>query len=765
MDKLPSGGPTREQYKLMRACDGCRRRKIKCTSAVANGPWPCAACRRLRVQCHPPASSQDACDPEDPSIGFPGDHVTTEKGTGDLTAHYVSCPSSLPQTAPPAMYGIYPQTYPTDHIFKAEDSSISHDYGHCQQTSQSCLPTSSGLTASAAPAAAPALPWKPPLLLGTPESTSNSSSDTEDVRLAETFRDLKIDYLAVAPYMTSQNRLSTDTPTFEEEQTRLPDHLSQDTAVRIPEEMMPSDECASKYFDFFFEHVYPYAPVLDRAEFFRRWYTDRAKISPLLLEAVFACASRHLDAPAQAAQWLALATSSSALSFRADGILTCALEHEESFKDVPRISTLQATLLLLKAREAVPKRGYYYRSWMTVVSMVAMAKDLGLHEHLELHTGGRSCDSDPGLCAVKTRIWQTLFTVEIMIGGAQGRTEFQVCPETVDHQFLRETARRDDFAYRTAYRYAYLTRIACNVRQTNTLYRQLKSTKEGWALDDDFVQHNEDLRRWLRELPSDLQITYPDDGSPPWIYDHFLANLHCYHHLTVLMHHRPQFQFALKGSPKLAKLHLQLLYNSARKLCTLQEALLQQYGLPGLLYMQRGVNFSIYCVLTCAMIQLVALTSPDPCMSHGARDYFARGMRILEQCISAWPMPEMQAQVEALREAFSEDTNRPFELKHSLARKKPGYSRPETVPSQFDVSAQHVHVSVPYDNAHKRSFGHYSDYSTNQESQEPSFLHIDCNASQAYNLSNGSPTEPQGYPETPLHQTQAAPWNPTKIFE
>ncbi|KAK5007247.1 hypothetical protein LTR28_005520, partial [Elasticomyces elasticus] len=55
----------------------------------------------------------------------------------------------------------------------------------------------SGLTASAAPAAAPALPWKPPLLLGTPESTSNSSSDTEDVRLAETFRDLKIDYLAV----------------------------------------------------------------------------------------------------------------------------------------------------------------------------------------------------------------------------------------------------------------------------------------------------------------------------------------------------------------------------------------------------------------------------------------------------------------------------------------------------------------------------------------------------------------------------------------
>jgi len=44
--------------------------------------------------------------------------------------------------------------------------------------------------------------------------------------------------------------------------------------------------------------------------------------------------------------------------------------------DVPRLSTLQALLIILKAREAAPKRGYYFRSWMTVVSCVQMAKDL-----------------------------------------------------------------------------------------------------------------------------------------------------------------------------------------------------------------------------------------------------------------------------------------------------------------------------------------------------------------------------------------------------
>lgn len=46
-----------------------------------------------------------------------------------------------------------------------------------------------------------------------------------------------------------------------------------------------------------------------------------------------------------------------------------------------------------------------------------------------------------------------------------------------------------------------------------------------------------------------------------------------------------------------------------------------------------------------------------------AKDYFVRHMRILEQCITAWPMRDLQAQVQSLREAFSANINKPFELK------------------------------------------------------------------------------------------------------
>lgn len=34
----------------MRACEGCRRRKIKCDAATTN-TWPCSACIRLKLHC------------------------------------------------------------------------------------------------------------------------------------------------------------------------------------------------------------------------------------------------------------------------------------------------------------------------------------------------------------------------------------------------------------------------------------------------------------------------------------------------------------------------------------------------------------------------------------------------------------------------------------------------------------------------------------------------------------------------------------------
>jgi len=87
---------------------------------------------------------------------------------------------------------------------------------------------------------------------------------------------------------------------------------------------------------------------------------------------------------------------------------------------VPRLSTVQALLLLLKARESAPQRGYFFRSWMSVVSIIAMARDLGLDKHHALHKQGIGCGESTLDCMTRTRVWQACFVYELMICAPQG---------------------------------------------------------------------------------------------------------------------------------------------------------------------------------------------------------------------------------------------------------------------------------------------------------------------------------------------------------
>jgi hypothetical protein len=293
--------------------------------------------------------------------------------------------------------------------------------------------------------------------------------------------------------------------------------------------------------------------------------------------------------------------------------------------DVPRLSTIQALLLLLKARESLPKKGYYYRSWQTVKTIVSMAKDLDIHEHYSNHAEGKPCGLNPIECLVHTRVWQALLVVEVMIGAPQGkqclshligkkkqtliiigRSDYGVDPETVDMRPMLHIRGLDQYEIDRSRHYAYFVRNAHHIRIITDIYHKVKKQKD-WGADSRFVQNNPLFADWLRNLPLDLQVNYPADGSPPWLPSHFVGNMHCHCHLAIILLHRPQLlasqSFAAGGE---WKIHMSLCYSSAKNLCRLQEAILQRFGLSGLLYMQRGINFAIYCILTCTMLHLVS---------------------------------------------------------------------------------------------------------------------------------------------------------------
>lgn len=104
-----------------------------------------------------------------------------------------------------------------------------------------------------------------------------------------------------------------ETPAQEEFEVQLPPSVNMDQTVRIPPEMMPSEERALHYFEYFFTNVHPYCPIINKSYFYQQWQNARDSISPLMLEAIFACSTLMLGDVEEGSKWLALATSQSLL--------------------------------------------------------------------------------------------------------------------------------------------------------------------------------------------------------------------------------------------------------------------------------------------------------------------------------------------------------------------------------------------------------------------------------------------------------------------
>jgi hypothetical protein len=108
--------------------------------------------------------------------------------------------------------------------------------------------------------------------------------------------------------MDLKRRLA-ETPAYQEEEVELPRLTTPYLIIQTPTEMMPPEGQALEYFKCFFAEVYPYCPVIHRAHFYGQWHNARSSVSPLLLEAMFACATLMLGRTSEGCRWLALATS------------------------------------------------------------------------------------------------------------------------------------------------------------------------------------------------------------------------------------------------------------------------------------------------------------------------------------------------------------------------------------------------------------------------------------------------------------------------
>jgi hypothetical protein len=707
-----------KRLKVMRACEGCRKRKIKCDAATTN-TWPCSACVRLKLTCVRPNGYDDngatLYEPSNVDVLSPmamqGNFHQSQPQYHAPHPHLAMSPSQQLPGMPNAGAGMFHASQGLMGSFQVPmyggDSYADGSQGqnhhpmHYAALAQNMAALPSPVSAIdqqhqaqfavqpfstpplAQAAQLPHVQQTPPTAATRPApsqaqvrvkheaaSPGSPSQDQSQQDLADLLGSLNVDEKGSAPYLRNKASFRREEPAVEDEDDYEPPPMPRPrgpgSRIRIPPDLMPADDVALHYFDLFFSQVHQYLPVLSRTLFYQQWHNDRQNMSPLVLEALFAISGRIADEPGQGQQWLALASA-----------------HADAFMDTPRLSTLQALLLILKAREAAPKRGYYYRSWMTVVQCVQMAKDLGLDEHLSEHEAGNPCGAPLLECQMKTRIWQVIFACETMTGAPQGRMEMAVGLDSVSFDVPSEVGTADeDQDVIVGRNFTYFIRVIRNIRKMSSVYTRVKKQPE-WGLDPDFEGLNPIFDQWLKELPDDLAVKFPSDGmSPPWLPSTFHGNMLSYYHLTLILVHRPQLAF-LEGPTYAAKWKefMLICIRAAKAICRLQEGIINGYGLLGLQAMLRGYSFSVYAGLSCIVLHLVCMTSPDPDLHTDSSEYFTRHMRVIEQVMRAWPMPELKRQVDNLREAFSADLNQPFALKTTLPYNSPRPSRDSVSPS------------------------------------------------------------------------------------
>ena len=186
-----------------------------------------------------------------------------------------------------------------------------------------------------------------------------------------------------------------------------------------------------------------------------------------------------------------------------------------------------------------------------------------------------------------------------------GRHDLTVNHESVDFGVPHPIPSDDDNEYHVSRNFTYLARIVRTIKKMSTVYIKLRRTKD-WAVNPEFQQIEHNISAYFSELPADMIITYPADGSPPYLPSSFLGNLHSYYNLMQILYHRPVLSFLDPTAHEAQwKRRMLICYNAAKTLCRLQEALLKQYGLVDLQSMQRGFSFALYAGLSCVVIHLV----------------------------------------------------------------------------------------------------------------------------------------------------------------
>jgi len=141
-------------------------------------------------------------------------------------------------------------------------------------------------------------------------------------------------------------------------------------------------------------------------------------------------------------------------------------------------------------------------------------------------------------------------------------------------------------------------------------------------------------------------------------------------------------------------------------------------------------------------------------------------MRILENCAPSWPMLDVQDQINALREAFSADTSKPFQLKASFPMSSPAAQpeNPSPVSTSNGIYHQSRHSGVELYTEAPGQVQTFAQPLTPPKSISDTEPRADSPVVQSLAMMASGQRHGQAPTSVP-NQESAAQWNPSPIFK
>ncbi|KAI9305582.1 fungal-specific transcription factor domain-containing protein [Cunninghamella echinulata] len=394
-----------------------------------------------------------------------------------------------------------------------------------------------------------------------------------------------------------------------------PDHLD-------PLALPPSD-LSEHLIDLYFKHFYPLLPL-----FYKRQLIPlgepKETISPLLLNAIYAVASRFSTDVRVRSDPKSQDTAGDVFFERAKCLL-------DDYYDVPRISTVQALLLLSSHQQGAMKSA---RAWLYCGLAFRMALDLGLHRNSE------HWNITPEERERRKRVFWCCFIVDRLTTAIYGRA---LCFEERDCDVPFPTVDDDEPIYKTMDRpppRILDTFVSC-IKLCDILGHVLKNIYYAKAHHHSSSHHidhvlktlHQQLTSWLSHLPPSLQYNLANTEVGETVPDPPLAvgQLHMIYYTTMILLHRS----FIPGPSQTIESQLSL---PSYDLCVLgARAILNIINIMlGENHLRYVLNYSVYFTFTAGIIFIKMASSSEFNTAFDAKVNVNKIMRALDEMENTW---------------------------------------------------------------------------------------------------------------------------------